>query len=114
MGERLASLFDVTVETSLREVSGDDLDTHLDRYLKDAHALEQQAAQLLAVARKLVDDEDLKRIFTAHAEQTADHLDRVEERLRARGSGPSRPRTWRSAPAASTSAASSPPSRTRP
>ena len=90
MGERLASLFDVTVETSLREVSGDDLGAHLDRYLKDAHALEQQAAQLLGVARKLVDDDGLKRIFTDHAEQTAGHLERVEERLRARGSGPSR------------------------
>jgi ferritin-like metal-binding protein YciE len=90
MGERLASLFDVTIETSLREVSGDDLDAHLDRYLKDAHALEQQAAQLLGVAPKPVDDDGLARIFAAHADQTAGHLDRVEDRLRARGTGPSR------------------------
>jgi ferritin-like metal-binding protein YciE len=90
MGERLASLFDVTVETSLSEVSDDVLGAHLDRYLKDAHALEQQAEQLLRVATKLVDDDGLAGIFAAHAEQTKGHLTRVEERLRARGSGPSR------------------------
>jgi ferritin-like metal-binding protein YciE len=90
MGERLASLFDVAVEASLREVAGDDLAAHLDRYLKDAHALEQQAEQLLKVAARLVDDDGLASIFDAHLGQTRDHLQRLEGRLRARGTGPSR------------------------
>jgi ferritin-like metal-binding protein YciE len=90
MAERLASLFDVAVEASLREVAGDDLDAHLDRYLKDAHALEQQAEQLLKVAKRLVDDDGLAAIFDAHLRQTQDHLRRVEGRLRERGAAPSR------------------------
>jgi ferritin-like metal-binding protein YciE len=90
MGKRLASLFDVAVEASLREVAGDDLTAHLDRYLKDAHALEQQAEQLLKVATRLVDDEGLASIFESHLRQTRDHLRRVEGRLRARGTRPSR------------------------
>jgi ferritin-like metal-binding protein YciE len=90
MAERLASLFDVAVEASLREVAGDDLSAHLDRYLKDAHALEQQAEQLLKVATRLVDDDGLESIFDAHLRQTRGHLQRVEDRLRARGTAPSR------------------------
>jgi ferritin-like metal-binding protein YciE len=89
MGEDLASLFQVAVETSLREVSGADLAVHLDRYLRDAHALEQQAEQFLKLATKLVDDDGLRRIFAAHADQTRGHLERVGDRLRARGTGPS-------------------------
>jgi len=90
MAERLASLFEVAVESSLREVSGDDLGVHLDRYLKDAHALEHQAEQLLRIAPKLVADGDLATIFASHLEQTRGQLRRVADRLRARGSSPSR------------------------
>lgn len=90
MAERLGSLFDNAVEAGLREVRSNDLDAHLDRYLKDAHALEQQGEQLLRVAARLVDDDGLASLFAAHADQTRGHLERVGERLRARGTGPSR------------------------
>jgi ferritin-like metal-binding protein YciE len=90
MAERLASLFEVTVEASLREVADDELGAHLDRYLKDAHALEQQAEQLFTIAPKLIDDGGLAGIFAAHLIQTRDHLRRVGDRLGARGTSPSR------------------------
>jgi ferritin-like metal-binding protein YciE len=90
MAARLADLFDVAVEASLREVSGGDLDSHLDHYLTDAHALELQAVQLLQVGPKLVDDEELASIFAGHLEQTREQQERVAERLAARGSGPSK------------------------
>ena len=90
MAERLAGLFDAAVESSLREVGAEDIDRHLDHYLEDAHALEQQATQLLAVAPRLVDDEPLAETFRQHLEETAGHKRRVEERLEARGASPSR------------------------
>lgn len=90
MAERLAGLFDAAVEASLREVPAEDLDHHLDHYLEDAHALEQQAAQMLAAAPKLVDDELLIEAFRDHREETEGHKRRVEERLEARGASPSR------------------------
>lgn len=90
MAERLAGLFDAAVEASLREVRAEDLDSHLDRYLEDAHALEQQAKQMLEAAPKLVDDEQLAAAFRAHLEETGRHEERVEQRLEARGASPSR------------------------
>jgi ferritin-like metal-binding protein YciE len=83
-------LFDVTVEATIGEVADDELGTHLDRYLKDAHALEQQAEQLLTIAPKLADGGGLAGIFAAHLSQTRDHLQFVGDRLSARGTGPSR------------------------
>jgi ferritin-like metal-binding protein YciE len=90
MADRLAGLFDVSVEASLREVAQDDLGAHLDRYLKDAHALEQQAEQLLRVAPNLIDDEGLTTVLAAHLTETRGHLRRVSARLQARGTSPSR------------------------
>jgi ferritin-like metal-binding protein YciE len=92
MADRLASLFDVAVEASLSEVTAADLDAHLDRYLKDAHALERQADQLLRIAPRLVDDGELAGILASHLLQTRGQLRRVGDRLRARDSRPSRPK----------------------
>jgi ferritin-like metal-binding protein YciE len=90
MAARLAGLFNAAVEASLRDVGPEDIDGHLDHYLKDAHALEQQATQLLEAAPKLVDDEGLIETFRGHLEETSAHKRRVEERLEARGTSPSR------------------------
>ena len=90
MAERLAGLFGAAVDASLRDVDPDEIGKHLDHYLEDAHALEQQALQMLQAAPKLVDDEALIEAFRRHREETEDHKRRVEERLEARGASPSR------------------------
>jgi ferritin-like metal-binding protein YciE len=90
MGERLAGFFDAAVEASLREVAAPDLDAHLDHYLADAHAIEQQSIQLLEAGPKLVDEEELARIFAAHLKETRMHSGRLAVRLTARGTKPSR------------------------
>ncbi|MGD9736771.1 MAG: ferritin-like domain-containing protein [Solirubrobacterales bacterium] len=90
MAERLADLFDAAVEASLRDLDPEQVDRHLDHYLEDAHALEQQATQMLEAAPKLIDDEELTETFRAHLEETRGHKQRVEERLEARGASPSR------------------------
>jgi len=89
MAERLAGLFDAAVEASLRELSTDDVDHHLDHYLEDAHALEQQATQMLEAAPKLVEDEALIEAFRRHLGETEGHKQRLEQRLEARGASPS-------------------------
>jgi ferritin-like metal-binding protein YciE len=90
MADRLAGLFDVTVDAALGELGDEDLDRHLNHYLQDAHALECQSAQLLALGGRLVCDDGLAEIFGEHREQTDDQLRRVENRLGARGTSPSK------------------------
>ena len=90
MAARLEAVFDIAVEESLQEVVTDDLGEQLDRYLADAHAIEQQAIQLLEGGPKLVDDEGLSRVFAAHLEQTRGHERLLSERLEARGASPSK------------------------
>lgn len=90
MANRLAGLFDAAVEAT---VAGDDeeqLESRLDHYLEDAHALEQQATQLLQAGPRLVNDEELSAVFREHLEETEGHRERIEERLRDRGASPSR------------------------
>jgi ferritin-like metal-binding protein YciE/nucleoside-diphosphate-sugar epimerase len=89
MAERLAERFDVAVEASLAEVDPGDLGEQLVRYLADAHAIEQQAVQLLESAPDLVDDEVLARTFRQHLAETRLHQERLERRLEAHGAGPS-------------------------
>jgi ferritin-like metal-binding protein YciE len=90
MGERLAGLFDVAVEASLKSVAKDDLDAHLDNYLRDAHAIEQQALRLLQLGPKLVRDEELAALFRDHLDETREHSRRVAERLESRDAGTSK------------------------
>jgi ferritin-like metal-binding protein YciE len=84
MGERLEDLFDAAVEASLQDLAAADLDEQLNRYLADAHALEQQAVQLLGAGTKLVDDETLASFFEKHLAETHRHARLVSERLEAR------------------------------
>src|SRR3954471_24898374 len=59
MRDRLGSLFDQSVDTSLRELGEEDLEKHLVDYLTDAHAIENQAIGLLQNGPDLVDDDPL-------------------------------------------------------
>jgi ferritin-like metal-binding protein YciE len=90
MRSRVASGWDAIVDASLEHAKGDDPERHLVHYLSDAHALEQQAIQLLEKAPKMAGDPELARGYEQHLEQTRGHLDRVRERLEAHGDGPSR------------------------
>jgi UDP-glucose 4-epimerase len=89
MADRLAESFDVAVEASLRDVDPSDLDDQLNSYLADAHAIEQQAIQLLESGPKLVRDEDLAHLFRQHLVETRRHAKLLERRLEARGASPS-------------------------
>lgn len=90
MAQRLAECFDVAVAASLREVDPQDLDEQLVKYLVDAHAVEEQAKQLLTKGPELVDDARLAAVFEAHLAETERHSERIEERLRAHDAKPSR------------------------
>jgi ferritin-like metal-binding protein YciE len=90
MAERLAGCFDRAVEASLREHQPAAVGKQLDKYLADAHAIEQQAAKLLEKAPKLAGADALADAFEVHLEETQHHAQVIEDRLRARGASRSR------------------------
>lgn len=85
MADRLADLFDRAAEASLRELDPDDVGEQLNTYLADAHAIEQQATQLLKTAPELVGAKELASVFEEHLEQTQRHSELLEARMEARG-----------------------------
>ncbi len=89
MADRLSNLFDRAVEASLRDLKPEELGKQLNKYLADAHAIEQQATQLLKKAPELAVAEELASAFEQHLEQTRRHSELVEGRLSARGDSPS-------------------------
>jgi ferritin-like metal-binding protein YciE len=89
MMERLEATFDVAVDASLRDVSPEGLPDQLRKYLADAHALEEQAIQLLERGPKLAGSDTLAHIYEEHLGESRDHAEAVEERLQALGGDPS-------------------------
>ena len=81
MAARLGASWDRSVAAS-----GDDLNA----YLRDAHALEAQAIQLLERGPRIAGDSQLAALFEVHLAESRGHQERVEERLGARGGSPSR------------------------
>src|SRR5947209_12439242 len=90
MGERLAQLFDDAVTGALREVSPDDIGEQLNKYLADAHAIEEQALQLLRKGPQLAGAPELAAAYSDHLVETEEHARLVERRLEQRGSSPSK------------------------
>ena len=90
MAERLAGCFDDAVEASLRAKGADDLDSEVVAYLRDAHAIESQALQLLEAGPAIAGCEALAEVFREHLEETSVQRGLVEERLRSHDAGPSR------------------------
>jgi ferritin-like metal-binding protein YciE len=82
MAIRLSESWDGAVDASLE---GKDPGETLDNYLADAHALEQQAIELL----KHPPDE-LRGVFDNHREESERHAELLERRLSERGASPSR------------------------
>jgi ferritin-like metal-binding protein YciE len=90
MAQRLEGLFDRAVEASMQQKKPDDLDTELDRYLADAHAIETQAIHLLDKGTGLAGPSQLASAYREHLEETREHQRLISARLQARGSSPSR------------------------
>jgi ferritin-like metal-binding protein YciE len=89
MMERLESTHDLAVEASLRELEPDDLREQLRKYLADAHAIEEQAIELLERAPELAGSARLARIYEDHLAETRGHAELVADRLEALGGDPS-------------------------
>src|SRR5918992_989056 len=90
MADRLAEGWDRAVEASLREKSAEDIGDELIKYLRDAHALEAQALQLLETGPQIAELDALAEVFRGHLDETREHQRLVDERLAAHGSGPGR------------------------
>jgi ferritin-like metal-binding protein YciE len=90
MRSRVGARWDAIVDTALAEAKGDDLERHLVHYLADAHALEQQALQLLGKAPGMAGDPGMARSYEEHLEETRGHERQIRERLEAHDEGPSR------------------------
>lgn len=67
-----------------------DLKQELVSKLSQAHAIEQQALQLLKKGGEIAGDEEISRIYRAHHLQTEEHARYVAERLQAHGESPSK------------------------
>ena len=85
MKNRLADCFDEAVEASLRDLDPDDIGEQLNKYLADAHALENQARQLLSKGPSIAGDPELANLFEEHLSETEEHERLVEQRLTDRG-----------------------------
>ena len=62
-----------------------DLDTKLNSYLRDTHALELNVKQMLVSMIATTNDDEIRSIFERHKEETDGQIQRLEERLAARG-----------------------------
>jgi len=90
MAERIGERWDRAVDASLAEKGADDVRKDVVKYLRDAHALEAQAAQMLEAGPRIAEYDELRRLFEQHLEETREHQRLVEERLSDLGEGPSR------------------------
>jgi ferritin-like metal-binding protein YciE len=66
------------------------LDDQLDKYLTDAHSIEEQALPQLRAAPDIAGDSGIAAIFEQHLTETEEPERLVRERLEARGASPSR------------------------
>lgn len=89
MAERLEQSFDAAVEVSLAAIEPERIAEVVLSYLRDVHALEGQAIELLEASAERVDDEQLEAGFREHLVETRCHQERVEGLLEERGARPS-------------------------
>jgi len=90
MADRIGERWDRAVDASLAEKKADDVRKDVVKYLRDAHALEAQATQMLEAGPRIAEYDELRQLFEQHLEETREHQRLVEERLSALGEGPSR------------------------
>jgi ferritin-like metal-binding protein YciE len=85
MMERLESNVDAAVGAALGAHPRDELPTLVNKYLSDAHAIEEQSIALLERAPKLLDDAELEAVFDDHLSETRGHSELVQARLTSLG-----------------------------
>src|SRR3954468_3398935 len=68
MADRIAARWDRAVDASLRDKGADDLPGEVVKYLRDAHALEAQAMQMLEAGPKIAEFEALAQVMREHLE----------------------------------------------
>lgn len=90
MADRVGARWDMAVDASLREKDADDLADEVIKYLRDAHALEGQALQMLEAGPKIAEFDALKDVFARHLEETTDQRRRIDARLNELDAKPSR------------------------
>ncbi|HET9721096.1 MAG TPA: DUF892 family protein [Solirubrobacteraceae bacterium] len=61
-------------------------DPDVRRWLRDLHAVEQQALVHLRLAVRLIDDPELARVLTLHWAETRNHREALRREMRSRGS----------------------------
>ena len=66
------------------------LDEQLNKYLADAHSIEEQALQQLRKAPDIAGDPELEAAFRTHLSETEEQERLIAERLEARGGSPSK------------------------
>lgn len=81
MMERLEGLFDAVADRSIEGKSGEDLESALRTYLADAHAIEQQAIQMLEKGSDVAGDPVLARIYRDHLAESRLQAQWIDERL---------------------------------
>jgi ferritin-like metal-binding protein YciE len=90
MADRVAARWDLAVDASLRDKDAEATRREIVKYLRDAHALEAQAIQLLQAGPGIAGFDELAVVFSEHLEQSREHQRLVDERLVALGSAPGR------------------------
>jgi ferritin-like metal-binding protein YciE len=90
MKKRVFDSLGPAVEASLRELSADDLQKQLVKYLADAHAIEGQAIQMLESAPKIVEQAELATLFEEHLAESRTHQELIKARLDAHDAGPNK------------------------
>src|SRR4051812_15878903 len=90
MADRIGSRWDRAVDASLTEKDAEATEREIVKYLRDAHALEAQAIQMLEAGPKIAEYDSLRALFEEHLEESREHQRLVDERLSALGSRPGR------------------------
>src|SRR3954471_17353845 len=88
MADRIGERWDRAVDASLREKGADDMQEELVKYLRDAHALEAQALQMMEAGPEIAELEPLAQIFREHLRETQEHQRLVDQRLDGARAGP--------------------------
>jgi ferritin-like metal-binding protein YciE len=85
MAQRIEDRMDEAVEASLREQDPGDLDKQLLKYLSDAHAIENQAIQLLQKGEQIAGDPILAQLYRGHLDETREHAKLIDTLLETHG-----------------------------
>ena len=85
MAQRIEDRTDEAVEASLREKDPGDLSKQLLKYLSDAHAIENQAIQLLSKGEQIAGDPILAQLYDEHLGETREHARLIDALLESHG-----------------------------